>query len=173
MLVLGATGNAGRMAVQVAKRLGAAHVIGAGRNTAALQDLLALGADEVLPLDRLAEVANVDVVIDYLWGEPAATGIVDMITAHKERSDPIAWIQIGSVAGPAAPIRSAALRAARLQIVGSGIGSVPGRDWLKELPKLVHAIAKGEFDVRAKALPLKGVEQAWNADTGDRIVLVP
>ncbi|MEU4171440.1 hypothetical protein AB0F46_31745 [Streptomyces sp. NPDC026665] len=53
------------------------------------------------------------------------------------------------------------------------IGSVPGRDWLKELPKLVHAITKGEFDVRAKALPLKDVEQAWSADTGDRIVLVP
>ncbi|MFD5638216.1 zinc-binding alcohol dehydrogenase family protein [Streptomyces sp. NPDC127077] len=173
VLILGATGNAGRMAVQVAKKFGAAHVIGAGRDTAALQALRPLGADEVLPLDRLAEAANVDVVIDYLWGEPAATAVVDMITARKERSDPITWIQIGSVAGPTSPIPSAALRAARLRIVGSGIGSVPGRDWLKELPKLVHAITKGEFDVRSKAVPLKDVEQAWRIDTGDRIVLVP
>ncbi|WP_405915095.1 zinc-binding alcohol dehydrogenase family protein [Streptomyces sp. NBC_00728] len=173
VLILGATGNAGRMAVQVAKRFGAAHVIGAGRNAAALEALRSLGADEVLPLDRLAEAANVDVVIDYLWGEPAAVGIVDMITARKERSDPITWLQIGSVAGPTSPIPSAALRAARLQIVGSGIGSVPGRDWLKELPKLVHAIAKGEFDVRSKAVPLKEVEQAWRTDTGDRITLIP
>ncbi|MFE7169782.1 zinc-binding alcohol dehydrogenase family protein [Streptomyces sp. NPDC057616] len=173
VLILGATGNAGRMAVQVAKKLGAAHVVGAGRNTAALEALRRLGADEVLPLDQLAGAANVDVVIDYLWGEPAAAGLVDMISARKRRSDPITWIQIGSVAGPASPIPSAALRAARLQIVGSGIGSVPGRDWLKELPKLVDHVTKGEFDVRARAVPLKDVEQVWRTNTDDRIVLTP
>ncbi|MFJ9539193.1 zinc-binding alcohol dehydrogenase family protein [Streptomyces sp. NPDC101225] len=173
VLVLGATGNAGRMTVQVAKRLGAGHVIGAGRDAAALEALGPLGADEVLLLDQLAEAANVDVVIDYLWGEPAAAGVVDMISAREGRSEPIAWIQIGSVAGPTSPIPSAALRAARLQIVGSGIGSVPGRDWLKELPRLVEHVIQGEFDVRARAVPLKDVEQVWRTSTDDRIVLIP
>lgn len=64
------------------------------------------------------------------------------------------------MAGPTSPIPSAALRAARLQIVGSRIGSVPGRGWLKELPRLVDAVTKCEFDVRARAMPLKEVEQA-------------
>ncbi|MFJ3821498.1 zinc-binding alcohol dehydrogenase family protein [Streptomyces nodosus] len=173
VLVLGATGNAGRMAVQVARKLGASRVIGAGRNLAALEALRPLGADETLTLGRLAGAADVDVVLDYLWGEPAATAMVDMISTRKERSDPVHWIQIGSMAGLTSPVPSAALRAARLQIVGSGIGSVDGREWLEELPQLVDAVTEGEFDVRAKAVPLKDVEQVWAAETDDRIVLLP
>ncbi|MET8159583.1 hypothetical protein ABZT47_24710 [Sphaerisporangium sp. NPDC005289] len=65
---------------------------------------------------------------------------------------------------------SAALRSARLNIVGSGIGSVPGRDFIKELPKLASAITGGAFDVRVRTLPLAEVEQAWTdaATTRDR-----
>ncbi|MYV44874.1 zinc-binding alcohol dehydrogenase family protein [Streptomyces sp. SID2888] len=173
VLVLGATGNAGRMAVQVARKLGASRVIGAGRNPDALEALRPLGADEVFTLGRLAGAADVDVVLDYLWGEPAATAMVDMISTRKERSDPVHWIQIGSMAGLTSPVPSAALRAARLQIVGSGIGSVDGREWLEELPQLVDAVTEGEFDVRAKAVPLKDVEQVWAAEADDRIVLLP
>ena len=62
-----------------------------------------------------------------------------------------------------------------MQIVGSGIGSVPGRDFVKELPKLASAVAEGAFDVRAKAVPLAEVEQVWTASLGteERVVLVP
>jgi NADPH:quinone reductase-like Zn-dependent oxidoreductase len=175
VLVLGATGNAGRMAIQVAKRFGAGHVIAAGRDEGLLAELPALGADQTCRFDQLAAAADVDVVIDYVWDEPSARAMVDMLTARRDRSAPITWIQIGSVAGPTAPIPSAALRSARLNIVGSGIGSVPGRDFIKELPKMASAIVKGAFDVRARALPLADVEQAWAeaAFTRDRIVLVP
>jgi hypothetical protein len=64
---------------------------------------------------------------------------------------------------------------ARLEIVGSGIGSVPGRDFVREIPKLAAAVAGGSLDVRAQAVPLAEVEQAWAdaAHTTDRIVLVP
>ncbi len=175
VLILGATGNAGRMAVQVAKRFGAGQVIAAGRDTARLASLRALGADVTCGFDELAKAADVDVVIDYVWGEPAARAMVDLLTARSDRSAPITWIQIGSVAGPTAAIPSAALRSARLQIVGSGIGSVPGRDFVKELPKMAAAVADGAFDVRARAVPLAEVEQAWTATAGtsDRIVFVP
>jgi NADPH:quinone reductase-like Zn-dependent oxidoreductase len=173
VLVLGATGNAGRMAVQVAKRFGAAEVIAAGRDAARLAELPALGADATCRFDELARAADVDVVIDYVWGEPAARAMVDLLTARADRGAPLTWIQIGSVAGPKASIPSAALRSARLQIVGSGIGSVPGRDFVKELPKLASAIADGAFDIRARAVPLADVERVWTADTSDRIVLVP
>ena len=172
VLVLGATGNAGRMAIQVARRFGAAHVIAAGRDQARLAGL---GADETFTFDQLAAAAEADVVLDYVWGQPAARAMADMLTARGDRSRPLTWIQIGSVAGPDAPVPSAALRSARLSIVGSGIGSVPGRDWVKEIPKLAAAVTKGSFDVRARAVPLADVEHAWTgaAHTTDRIVLVP
>jgi NADPH:quinone reductase-like Zn-dependent oxidoreductase len=175
VLVLGATGNAGRMAVQVAKRFGAAQVIAAGRNEALFPSLRDLGADETCTFDELSMAADVDVVIDYVWGEPTARAMTDMLTARADRGRPLSWIQIGSVAGPVAPIPSAALRSARLEIVGSGIGSVSGRDFIKELPKLASAVAGGGFDVRARAVPLAEVERAWTETRGsaDRIVLVP
>jgi hypothetical protein len=101
--------------------------------------------------------------------------MVDMLTARADRGAPLTWIEIGSVAGPEAAIPSAALRSARLRIVGSGIGSVPGRDFVKELPKLASAVADGASDVRARAVPLAEVEQAWTDPAGrsDRTVLVP
>jgi NADPH:quinone reductase-like Zn-dependent oxidoreductase len=175
VLILGATGNAGRMAIQVAKRFGAAEVIGAGRDEAKLAELPALGADRALPYDQLGEAADVDVVIDYVWGEPTATAMVDLLTNRSDRSKPLTWIEIGAIAGPQAQIPAAALRSARLQIVGSGIGSVPGRDFVRELPKLVKAVGEGAFDVRARAVPLSEVEQTWTSTAGtrDRIVLVP
>lgn len=175
ILVLGATGNAGRMAIQVAKRFGASQVIAAGRERDRLGELGALGADQTCTFDQLTAAAEVDVVLDYVWGEPTATAMADLLTARRDRSRPLTWIEIGSVAGQHAPIPSAALRSARLQIVGSGIGSVPGRDFVKEVPKLAEAVAGGAFDVRARAVPLSEVEQAWTAaaKTSDRIVLVP
>jgi NADPH:quinone reductase-like Zn-dependent oxidoreductase len=175
VLILGATGNAGRMAVQAAKRLGARQVIAAGRDSARLGALKALGADVTCTFEGLARAADVDVVLDYVWGEPTATAMVDLLTARADRSAPLAWVEIGSVAGPDACIPSAALRSARLQIVGSGIGSVPGRDFVKELPKLAAVVAGGAFDIRARAVPLAQVEQVWteSLDSQDRIVLVP
>lgn len=175
VLVLGATGSAGRMAVQVAKRLGAVEVVAAGRDAERLAELPALGADRVIGFDQAAQAAEVDVVIDYVWGEPSARAMVDLLTARRDRSASLTWIQIGSVAGPTAPIPSAALRAARLDIVGSGIGSVPGRDFVKELPRIAAAVGEGAFDVRARAMPLREVTRAWElaATTSERIVLTP
>jgi NADPH:quinone reductase-like Zn-dependent oxidoreductase len=173
VLVIGATGNAGRMAVQIAKLFGAAHVVAAGRDEARLAALPALGADETCTFDAIDRAADVDVVLDYVWGEPAATAMIPMLTARADRTAPLTWIQIGSMGGPTAPIPSAALRSSRLQIVGSGIGSVPARDFLAELPELAAALSAGKIDVRTRAVPLADVAQAWTGDTRDRIVLVP
>ncbi|WP_433258462.1 quinone oxidoreductase family protein [Streptosporangium sp. CA-135522] len=173
VLVLGATGNAGRMAVQIAKLFGAAQVIAAGRDTTRLRALTALGADETITFDQIGQAADVDVVIDYVWGEATARAMIPMLTARADRTAPLSWIQIGSIAGQSAPIPSTALRSAHLQIVGSGIGSVPARDFLAELPELASAVTAGAIDVRACAVPLAQVAQAWTAETGDRIVVVP
>jgi NADPH:quinone reductase-like Zn-dependent oxidoreductase len=181
VLVLGATGNAGQMAVQVAKRLGAGQIIAAGRDTGRLAALPALGATATVPLgatdtaDRLAKAAaDVDVVLDYLWGQPAADAMIAIITNRADRSRPLSWIEIGSVAGPTAPIPSAALRAARLQLVGSGQGSVSTREYLAELNALAQELAVGTITVDARPVPLAQVEEAWSAtDAKHRLVLVP
>jgi NADPH:quinone reductase-like Zn-dependent oxidoreductase len=169
VLVLGAAGNAGQMAVQVAKLFGASQIIAAGRDAGKLSPLTALGATDIVALDgspdaaaRLGHSARVvDVVIDYLWGQPAADALRAIIPARADDGQQLTWLQIGSVAGATSPIPSAALRAARLQIVGSGQGSVSTRAILTELPALARAIAQGTFQVNARAVPLAGVEQAW------------
>jgi NADPH:quinone reductase-like Zn-dependent oxidoreductase len=175
VLILGATGSAGRMAIQVAKRFGAKEVVGAGRNRQRLEDLTALGADRVLTLDQLEQAGDVDVVIDYVWGEPTAKGMVDLITHRRDRGKELHWIQIGSMAGAGAEILSAALRSSRTQIVGSGIGSVDGRDFRNEIPKIAKAVTEGAFDVRTQAVPLSDVTTAWTQpqDGDKRIVFVP
>jgi len=173
VLVLGATGNAGAMALQVARHLGAGQVIAAARDERKLAALAALGTAATVPLADIKAAADVDVVIDYLWGEPAAAAMAAIVTGRADRGKPLTWIQIGAVAGATAAIPSAALRAARLDIVGSGQGSVTSREYLAELPALAEQIAAGTFDVDARAVPLADVEQAWAATTGQRIVFVP
>ncbi|WP_213816781.1 zinc-binding alcohol dehydrogenase family protein [Glaciihabitans sp. dw_435] len=184
VLVLGATGSAGQMAVQIAKHLGAGRVIAASRNAARLEALPALGADVTISLDgaeadvaeRLASAAaDVDVVLDYLWGTPTVSAMTSIVSNRTDPGRPLAWIEIGSVAGPDAVIPSAALRAARLQIVGSGQGSVSARDIRSELPALAKEISSGAYAVTVRAVPLADVEQAWNeAPSGDeRIVITP
>ncbi len=175
MAILGATGNAGRMAIQVAKRFGASQVIAVGRDTAKLAELPALGADQTCTFDQVALAADVDVVIDYIWGEATGTAMREILTNRDDRGRPLTWLEVGAIAGPETSIPAAALRSARLQIVGSGIGSVPGRDFVEELPKLAEAVAEGAFDIRARAVPLAEVEQVWTAAAvgDDRIVFVP
>jgi NADPH:quinone reductase-like Zn-dependent oxidoreductase len=177
VLVLGATGNAGRLAVQVAKYLGASHVIGAGRQPEKLAALAGLGAGVTVTLDsgELAKAAaDVDVVIDYLWGSPTAEAMAAVVTARTDRAQPLSWIEIGSMAGTTASIPSAALRAARLQIVGSGQGSVPTRDIVAELSDLAAAITSGAFQVDARTVPLSDVAGAWeDTSSHQRIVIVP
>ena len=114
-------------------------------------------------------------MIDYLWGEPAAAAMAAVVTGRADRGQPLTWIEIGSVAGPTAPVPSAALRAARLQIVGSGQGSVSTREILAELPALAQEITKGSFEIDARPMSLTDVEQAWAdaARPGQRIVITP
>lgn len=171
VLILGASGNSGRLAIQVARHLGASRVVAAGRNPARLDGL---GADAVAGLDDLSAGADSDVVIDYVWGPATSGAMVQIVQTRADRGRPLTWIEIGSVGGPSASIPSAALRAARLSIVGSGQGSVPTRDLLAELPALAAEIARGTFAVNARAIPLAEAADAWtDDDPARRVVLVP
>jgi NADPH:quinone reductase-like Zn-dependent oxidoreductase len=184
VLVLGATGNAGGMAIQVAKHLGASRVVGAGRNTERLAELFAIGADEVVALvddasvtaERLAEAAaEVDIVIDYLWGEPAANAIMALLMARADRSRAMDWIQIGAMAGPTIELPSVALRSANLRLQGNGQGAVSTDAYLAELPSLVEEIDAGNIKINARPIPLADVETTWSVPEtpGRRTVFIP
>jgi NADPH:quinone reductase-like Zn-dependent oxidoreductase len=183
VLVLGATGNAGQMAVQIAKFLGAGYVAAAGRNAERLAELTRLGADEIVSLTgqpdeisrRLgAAGADVDVVIDYLWGSATEQAIPTLVKSRTERSKPLWWIQIGSMAGTTITLPSAALRAANLQLLGSGQGSLTTAGIVAELPELADQITAGAFMVDPVSTLLSDVESAWNTPTapGQRIVFI-
>ena len=184
VLVLGATGNAGTMAVQVATRLGAGRVVGAGRDLSRLGAVASAGADEVVQLTDDAEAtartlgaaaAEVDIVLDYLWGKPAQQAIMALLTVRSDRSRAMNWIQIGSVAGPTVELPSVALRSANFRLQGTGQGAVSARVYLAELPSLVHEIDAGTIAVKTNSLPLADVERIWTQPDvpGARTVLVP
>lgn len=173
VLILGATGSAGRMAIQIAKRFGASQVIAVGRDATRLTTLRDLGADQAVTFDDVAVAADVDVVLDFVWGAPAADAMLPLLKSRADRGAPLNWIQIGSIAGATAPIPSAALRAARLRIVGSGIGSVSPADFIAEFPELAAAVTDGTLDVQARPVPLADIARAWDEETGERLVFVP
>lgn len=184
VLILGATGNSGQMAVQIAKLMGASQIIAAGRDPDRLRSLTPLGADVTVSLAgdpqasalRLGEAASeVDIVLDYLWGEPAGLAMIPLLTRRADRSRLLTWIQIGSVAGADAAIPSAALRSANFQIIGSGQGSVTPAGYLAEFPALIDAIAGGKLIANPIACPLPKIEEVWNTPAGSqqRVVFTP
>lgn len=184
VLILGATGSAGQMAVQIAKRLGAGRVVGAGRDKTRLDALPGYGADETVALTEDADAttaalaaaaSEVDLVIDYLWGAPASQAMMALLRARSDRSKALNWIQIGSMAGPTIELPSVALRSANFRLQGNGQGAVSTRAYLAELPSLIDEIDNGGLKVNAQAAPLAEVETVWTAPEvpGVRTVLIP
>ncbi len=184
VLVLGATGNAGTMAVQIAKRLGAGRVVGAGRDLDRLTALTSRGADAVVQLtgdvDATAKTlgaaaAEVDIVIDYLWGTPTEQALTALLGARSDRSRALDWIQIGATAGPTIQLPSVALRSANLRLQGNGQGAVSPRTYLAELPSLVNEIDAGTLEIAPSSAPLSEVETVWRRTDapGERTVLIP
>jgi len=184
VLVLGATGNAGTMAVQIAKLLGASHVVGAGRDVERLQALTRLGADQVVRLTEDIDATNaalgnaaaeVDIVIDYLWGKPAERAIIALLTARSDRSRAMNWVQIGAIAGPTLELPSVALRSANLRMQGNGQGAVSIEGYLAELPSLIDQINSGALTIVPRTSPLRDVASVWLKPElpGERTVFIP
>ena len=172
VLVLGATGSSGSMALCVARRFGAGEVIAGGRNAERLAEV---DADRTVLLDEVASVADIDVVIDFLWGDVTAKALFDIVSNRADRSRPLTWIEIGSMAGQTSPIPSAALRACALTMVGSGLGSVSAKEFVAELPEIAQAVSAGELSVPTRTVPLAEVAQVWEPSRAwrERVVFVP
>lgn len=173
VLINGATGTAGRLAVQIAKYLGAKKVIATGRNKQTLEALLAIGADVVIALgeDRQAMedsfkrlfAEGVDVVIDYLWGQSAELLLIAAAKAGKE-AVPVRFVQVGSVSGEDINLPSAVLRSSAIVLMGSGIGSIPPQHLFKAINEVLLAATPGGFEVAVETAALSKVEEHWGKD---------
>ncbi len=170
VLILGATGTAGRLAIQIAKRMGAKRVVAAGRNLERLKDL---PADAVIPIDVDAfRREPCDIVLDYLWGAPAETLIAAISQKGLQHSSSrIRYLQIGSTAGATISFPAEALRSSGLEMLGSGFGSVPIELILQSVEEFLSEAAKTPFQFSAKAVPLRDVETLWNSE--ERLVFQP
>jgi NADPH2:quinone reductase len=186
VLILGATGVAGQLAVQVAKRLGARRIIGAGRNPRALEKLKSLGADAVISLEQdptllisalRTEIADagVDIVLDYLWGQPAEL-VLQAISQKglRKAGARIRFIQIGESAAKTISLPAATLRSSGLELLGSGFGSASLDQIRQALAEFFQVAANEPFQFHTKAAPLWDVESLWNsAEEGTRLVFQP
>ena len=186
VLILGATGVAGRLAVQIAKRLGARRVIAAGRNPQVLEMLKELGADAVISLDQehdslvaafrgeYAE-AGVDVVLDYLWGHPAEC-MLEAISQKglRKAASRVRFVQIGESAGRTISLRAASLRSSGLELLGSGFGSA-SLDQIRAAIEVFFKVAATEpFQFNTKTAPLSDIAALWNSpEQGTRLVFLP
>jgi len=183
VLINGATGAAGRLAVQIAKYMGAKRVIATGRDLAALEQVKALGADvtisilqspEELETDFMQQFGGegVDVVLDYLWGQSAEVLIVAAAKAGKDAL-PIRFVQIGASSGGNITLPSAALRSSALVLMGSGIGSIPLEGMIGAIDGVMQAVVPARLKIKTEIVPLARVEEIWNKDSGhSRVVFV-
>jgi NADPH2:quinone reductase len=186
VLILGATGVTGQLAMQIAKLLGAKRVAGAGRNERMLERLREMGADATIQLEQsdeslkdafAREAGNdgFDVIIDYLWGHPT-----EVLLAAITKSDfaPVAketrLVQVGESAGPTISLSAAVLRSTALTILGTA--GMPSREILVDAMQQVMARgAGGELRIETERIPLADIESVWQREeqSGRRIVVIP
>lgn len=181
VLVLGATGHTGTLAVRIAKLLGAGRVIAAGRNRQALAELREIGADEVIQFDdadtlteAFTRMGHVDVVLDYLWGKPTEA-LLAALTRHDlagggERTR---LVQVGESAGATVALPAGTLRSTALEIVGNGTGTLPSFQVMGEVYReLTARAAAGELGIRTRTAALTDIEEAWDSPDPERRRLV-
>jgi NADPH:quinone reductase-like Zn-dependent oxidoreductase len=173
VLINGATGTSGRLAVQIAKYLGAKRVIATGRNPDVLQSLTALGADVTIPLVEDGEALEkaflepfhegVDVVLDYLWG-PSMERLLRAAARAGADGVSIRCVQIGSVSASNISLPSAVLRSSSIELMGSGGGSIPPDRLLKTIEGVLQAAVPGKLAIATTPVPLSHVEEVWSAE---------
>ena len=185
VLINGATGVSGRIAIQIAKMLGAGRVIATGRNERSLQLLLRLGADVVVDLkqpdEQVADAfrdaagkSGIDVVLDYIWGHPAEVLIGTFIPTEvgfaKRR---IRYFQIGQKAGSHISLPASALRTSGLELMG--IGKIPFEVVQEEMKQVWNWIAEDKVYMEIERVPLADIAEAWQRNDleGKRLVIIP
>lgn len=184
VLVIGAAGASGRLAIQIAKHLGAGRVIAAVRNANAELEVRRLGADSFILLGEDTEAVmdrfrmeierGIDVVLDYVWGSAAEAFFKAVIQKKKNSDRPaprIRFVNIGSVGGPQVSLSAFAVRSSGLEIIGSGLGSSSIPNIVEATAAMLAAIPGAGLDISVMPMPLADVENAWQLKTSARVVL--
>jgi NADPH2:quinone reductase len=179
VLVLGATGTAGLVAVQAARLLGAGRVIAAGRDPERLARAAEVGADEVVRIGETDDLARVfkrasggrgsTLVFDPLWGEPLVAALDAAATGARV-------VNVGQSAGPEATIRSGFVRGKQLDLLGYSNFAVPRDVVREEYRRLVEHALAGAIRVDVERVSLDDVVEAWErqaAGAHAKLVVVP
>ena len=162
VLVLGAGGSAGQLAVQSARILGAGRVVGAARGKA-LEQAADRGADTVVDLAddqaidaglAAAAPAGYDVIVDFLWGAPAPRAMDHANVGAR-------YIQVGSAAGPTSTITASAIRNKLLTLVGQGTVGTPADVRRSAYAQLMRLAADGKFTLDLEQTRLDDISQTW------------
>ncbi len=176
VLINGATGITGKVAIQMAKHYGAAKVTVTGRNDAVLTTLLDLGADTIVSLkqseaafsERIKEIdteSPIDIVVDYLWGHSAKM-ILETLKGKGLYTHKTKFINVGAMSGDLMELSSSILRGTDIQLFGSGLGSWTDEEgalfFTRLLPEAFELAAKGQLVIDTSVYPMTAVEQVWN-----------
>jgi NADPH2:quinone reductase len=184
VLVQGATGVAGRLAVKVARLLGAGRVIGTGRDDAALAEVRRIGADEVINTavddDALVQAYadakgdGYDVVVDFLWGRPTELLLRALVPASFSFPKPTRFIQVGESAGPQLTVAAESLRTSGVEVYGAAKG-LDAQTMGDMFGQVVTWTQAGELTFDVERVPLADIESAWQRTDlrGRRLVVVP
>ncbi|KAH8552938.1 putative zinc-containing alcohol dehydrogenase [Umbelopsis sp. PMI_123] len=181
VLILGVTGVSGQLAVQISRLLGASRIVGAGRNQKALDNLLANGMDAAITLSDdndvnvksfAREAADVDIVLDYLYGPIAEVAMNAILGSRTDVAHRLDWIQIGSMAGTSISLPANTIRSADLRILGSGLGSNSWADMRRELVELIKELAAGRLTGAIDPKKLEDVTTVWSSKSDGRHVFV-
>jgi NADPH:quinone reductase-like Zn-dependent oxidoreductase len=175
VLVLGASGVVGQLAVQAAKLLGAGRVVAAARDRPSLERLRDRGADEIVVLGAgddakaLADAAGggYDVVLDPLYDGPLEAALP--ATAQGARI-----ITIGTMAGQTATIPAGALFGKTL--TGFSTSEAPPEVRRVAYERMAGHAAAGELLVDVRRFPLSEVADAWQLQARGphhKIALIP
>jgi NADPH:quinone reductase-like Zn-dependent oxidoreductase len=184
VLVQGATGVAGRLAVKVARLLGAGRIVATGRDDDQLREVRALGADTLINTavsdEALAQAYldakgdGYDVVLDFLWGRPTEILLRSLIPKSFAFPKPTRLIQVGESAGASLDLAAESLRTSGVEIVGAAKGLGP--ESMQEVYGQIVAWARsGELTFDVVKVPLSDIETAWTRTglRGRRLVVVP
>lgn len=187
VLINGATGFTGRIAIQIAKHYGAKKIIVTGRNQQSLEDLLTLGADEIVSvlqddesfkaqLTAIHTNTPIDIIIDYLWSHTAEM-ILACIKGDGSFTNKIRYVSIGAMGGNLIQLSAANLRSVDLQLTGSGLGSWSkqqvGQLFSEILPEMFQLAVQGTLKIETTNVKLKDIAELWNLDVpgGQRLVV--
>lgn len=173
MLIIGATGTSGKLAVAAARQAGAGRIVAAGRRLSVLE---ALGVDATVDLSLQGEAltqafaaaagpGGYQVIVDYIWG-PATEALLATLNNHDLSSYAggrgIRLVNVGSMAAPDIRLPAAVLRSNQLQILGSGTGNFRRSEMQRYATEILALAATGALTIETQEHALAEIAEVWD-----------